>query len=300
MLNMHSHRILVFFINLILISRSARAEVIGFDISLSTSSLTASQLEVFEAAATTWESLIRGYKGDVNLSKTTTTLSIQVNTGSLAADEYGYATINSSYYKPTTSFDYLYAHSGNITVNSSRISALEAGTLSATLYDVALHEIAHVMGFGLLWSGNARAKPGYQELYVAGSGQYTGAEALAAYQAEFDPTATFVPVETDGGVGTANYHWDENNGGGATGLVSSYNGLDKQFELGTGWIESNLFISQTTLASFRDIGYLTVSNPEPGHGIALIVLTVAGGACRLHRRQSRKQGRDNTAAHVDS
>ena len=299
MFMMHSRWILILFINLALLTRSSLGEVIGFDIALSTSSLTSSQLEIFEAAATTWTSLIRGYKGDINLSKTNTTLSIQVNTGSLATDEYGYATINSSYYKPTTSFDYLYAHSGTITVNSSKISALEAGTLGATLYDVALHEIAHVMGFGLLWSGTARAKSGYQEVYIPGSGQYTGTEALAAYQAEFDPTATFVPVELGGGVGTANYHWDEVNGGGATGLVSSFNGVDKQYEVGTGWIESNLFISQTTLASFRDIGYLTVTNPEPGHGIALILLTLSVGARRLHRKRSdRKSIGSASAANV--
>jgi hypothetical protein len=37
---------------------------------------------------------------------------------------------------------------------------------------------------------------------VDGTGQYTSANTLAAYQAECDATATFVPVELDGGPGT--------------------------------------------------------------------------------------------------
>jgi hypothetical protein len=36
-----------------------------------------------------------------------------------------------------------------------------------------------------------------------------------------------------------------------------------RFELMTGWLNPGSFISQTTVASFNDIGYLT-GIPEPG------------------------------------
>ena len=41
------------------------------------------------------------------------------------------------------------------------------------------------------------------------AGQYTGAAALDAFKLEFNQLeATFVPVELDGGAGTANGHWN--------------------------------------------------------------------------------------------
>jgi hypothetical protein len=114
-----------------------------------------------------------------------------------------------------------------------------------------------VIGFGTLWTLNG--------LYVDGSGQYTGANALATYRTEFNqPAATFVPVELGGGSGTANGHWNEvDGGGGNTGIVDSLN-RDMKNELMTGWLNSPTFVSLTTINSFKDLGYVVSAVPEPG------------------------------------
>lgn len=150
---------------------------------------------------------------------------------------------------------------------------------SGTFYDVVLHELAHVLGFGTLWEDNG--------LYLA-SGQYTGSHALNAWQVEFDqPGATFVPVELTGGTGTAHAHWDENHGGvGNTGITQVGTGLDMRFELMTGWLNTPTFVSSTTLESFRDLGFAPVPEPAEVAGVLAAVCLGVGlfrGAGRVWR-----------------
>jgi hypothetical protein len=68
--------------------------------------------------------------------------------------------------------------------------------------DIVMHEMMHVLGFGTLWDYGSHAG------LVQNGYQYVGANALAAYD-ETHPGATYIPVETDGGSGTAGGHWDE-------------------------------------------------------------------------------------------
>ncbi len=145
---------------------------------------------------------------------------------------------------------YVYATDGIMQFDSDDISSIVD-----ILEDVILHEMAHVIGFGTLWEHNG--------VYTDGSGEYTGSFALAAYQSEFNqPGATFVPVELGGGAGTADGHWNEVNGGvPLTGIVDS-NGQDMRDELMTGWIGGPTFVSNTTMMSFRDIGYTVVPIPS--------------------------------------
>jgi hypothetical protein len=127
------------------------------------------------------------------------------------------------------------------------------------LYPVIVHEVAHAIGFGTVWNLNTG-------VYTDGTGRYTGTSALAAYRSEFSgqSAAAYVPVELGGGIGTADGHWNENDGGaGATGIVDSRN-RDMQFELMTGWLNlpgSSEFISQTTIHSFEDLGYTVLKLP---------------------------------------
>ena len=97
--------------------------------------------------------------------------------------------------------------------------------------DIVVHEMSHSLGFGSIW--------GYKNL-VAG-GLYKGAEALAQYQATAAGAgATGIPVEQDGGSGTAGSHWDEET------FVN---------ELMTGYIDADNYVSPMTVAAFRDLGY---------------------------------------------
>lgn len=157
---------------------------------------------------------------------------------------------------------FVLATEGIMLFDTADLPGLES---SGTFYDVVLHELAHVLGFGTLWVDNG--------LYLT-AGQYTGTHALNAWRTEFNqPDATFVPVETTGGAGTAHAHWDEVHGGALdTGITQTGTGLDMRFELMTGWLNAPTFVSATTLESFRDLGFAPV--PEPAE-----VAMVLAGIC---------------------
>ena len=74
--------------------------------------------------------------------------------------------------------------------------------------DIIIHEMMHVLGFGTLWNYGSHAG------LVQNGSEYVGPNALAAYNDALGLTGTgneetFIPVETDGGSGTAGGHWDE-------------------------------------------------------------------------------------------
>lgn len=104
--------------------------------------------------------------------------------------------------------------------------------------DIVFHEMMHTLGFGSLWNY------GVNPLAVE-TGKYTGAAGLAAYQA-VNPTATYIPVETAGGSGTAGSHWSE----------ATFTN-----EIMTGWIDSSNVLSSFSIASLADLGYHLGSTP---------------------------------------
>ncbi len=161
---------------------------------------------------------------------------------------------------------------------SMEFDSADIGLLTVVERDsLVLHELAHALGFGNLWTQNS--------LYVPGSGEFLGAEATAVWQSEFGQLG--IPdIETEGGPGTAGGHWNENlNGSGLTGITDSL-GRDMRDELMTGWLNPNSFISELTLASFRDIGFTTTNAtavPEPGTGGVLVAGLVVGMGWRRRR-----------------
>ena len=139
---------------------------------------------------------------------------------------------------------------------------------SGRLEPVILHEMAHVLGFGTLWTENG--------VYVSGTGEFTGVRATAAWTPD---------VELDGGRGTANAHWNEvDSGAGLTGIRDTA-GRDMRDEIMTGWLNPNPFISNMTVQSFVDIGFTGVTAVlEPG-SLALLFLGIgAVGGVRLRSR----------------
>ncbi len=268
----------VFLLLATLPTRHLAADVIGFDIQLNLTGFSTSQAAVFQSAAATWESYILGYKDNINNTVLTITASAAPNDG--VGGVLGGA-------QPTTGKRliggrFVYAATGVMSFDSADIGSLES---NGSLQNVILHEMAHVIGIGSLWSSSAVNVAGYQELYVAGSGQYTGAAALAAWKSEFNqPGATFVPVELGGASGTANKHWNEVDGGGSnTGIVSNITGKDFKYELMTGWLNSPAFISTVTLGAFQDLGYNLRPIPEPSTWLLAMALTAV--AVRHTRRR---------------
>jgi hypothetical protein len=209
---------------------------------------TATQQAAFAAAEARWESLITGY---ITPGVDDFITSLSINASIIPIDGRG-GTLGQA--GPTNGINdgtYIIATEGEMEFDTADVDDLIA---AGTFNDVILHEMAHVIGLGTLWTQNG--------VYVDGSGQYTGANAINAFRFEYNqPGAMFVPVELDGGPGTANGHWDERSD-----LVDRQ-GRPLTRELMTGFLNSPTYISQMTVQSFRDIGYTTVPFvivPEPG------------------------------------
>lgn len=210
-----------------------------------TSFLSETQQSVFTQAENYWENAISGYQAGIEIGS----LGIMVD----------YSPVDGEYNRlgwgGPTNMEYqgglALATEGIMTFDSADFERLY---IEGRLLDVVIHEMAHVIGFGTLWKLN--------DLYVNGSYQYTGAAALAAYQAAYDASATWVPVENDGGAGTEGAHWEEDIFGN---------------ELMTGWLDLTNPVGSVTLGSFVDIGYVLTSVPAPSAflllGVGLLGLT---------------------------
>lgn len=167
-----------------------------------------------------------------------------------------------------------------------------------TLDDVIRHEMAHALGFlPEFWdevgaTDNIRDADGN---ITSGDETYTRAFALAAYQHEFDPDATFVPVEAEGGPGTAFAHWDEAafqafcDPDLAGDCPRTADGIPVgNPELMTGFIEGETTFSKTTLASFDDLGYVTTATqPIPVPLTSVLLASGLGALGWAGRRRAR-------------
>ena len=257
--------------------------------------------QTFIDAADFWNSTITGYDliynnaGSIEPHGLTITASVAPNDG--VGGILGSAGPNTATYYDnnptgTPTMALFYTSTGSMNFDSADTNSLIA---TNRFYGVVLHEMAHVLGIGTLWTGNNNLSGTAYPLYTDGSGQYTGPNALARWKSEFSqPSATSVPVELGGGGGTANGHWNENDGGGGTtGFVSNLYGMDFTTELMTGWASNSFFISGVTLGGLDDLGYIVdyskgglvdhiVTVPE----ISSLVLCLGALPCMMRRRRS--------------
>lgn len=251
---------------------------------VNTSGFTASQVTTLntslDLAKARWENVITGYQPGISVSS----VPISVQSGSAFAA----ASVGSS----VSQGGFVVSTSGRLFVNPAVIDAYASwngvGPTNPNpdylgqnyLDDILGHEIGHALGIGTLWSANG--------VSTAGTGQYTGTYGVLAYQREFDPLATFVPVEQAGGSGTPDNHWDQVmrsstqegnpsdpwNESPLTGIIDA-EGRDFALEWMTGALDPDYgqpFLSMTTIQSLRDMGFTVV--PEPS-GIVLLVSALA-------------------------
>lgn len=202
----------------------------AFQVDMTLSGLTTSQQSIARQAATRWQQAIVGDLPDV-VYQGQVIDDVRINVSAIAIDgvggilgQAGPTALRAASYLP-----YL----GMIQLDTSDVAAMET---NGTLLAVLEHEMAHVLGFGVIWSDLG---------LLSGSGtsnpQFLGPRAVAQYNAIFGMSATSVPVEADGGPGTAESHWDES--------------LFKT-ELMTGYINSGTNpLSKITIASMADLGY---------------------------------------------
>lgn len=128
---------------------------------------------------------------------------------------------------------------GRMTFDEPDFNAQLASDPNA-LFNTVLHEMGHILGIGTLWL------PGFLRLgSVPGAPReptFSGEQAIAANALFTDSEIPndFVQVESEGGQGTANSHWDD-------GIYAN--------ELMTGFLNSGSNpLSILTIASLRDIG----------------------------------------------
>ena len=144
----------------------------------------------------------------------------------------------------------VYPYRGIVQMNTSnwqyQKDVIKKDNYSLAYYTI-LHEIFHVFGIGTLWDS-----------LVNGSREYTGVNALREYRNVIgNQQLEFIPIEDDGGIGTADGHPEE-----GTGVVRmkngiTYPGLDR--ELMTGYSESvddePMILSRITVGFMEDLGY---------------------------------------------
>jgi Ca2+-binding RTX toxin-like protein len=195
----------------------------------------------FTQAAARWSQIIIGDISDVTVSNTNRTT---YNLPATIDDVYIDAEIT-----PIDGAGQILGQAGPVLFRSGSLlpyygqmefdSADVASMFSnGTWTNVILHEMGHVLGIGTLWDS----------LHLKnGVGDYIGAHGLAEYRTLIgNAGAVSVPVEHDGGSGTAGAHWDED----------TFN-----TELMTGYAEASgvgMPISRMTIGSLQDMGY-TVS-----------------------------------------
>ncbi len=113
---------------------------------------------------------------------------------------------------------------------------LEDMEQKGTLFNVIVHEIAHVLGFGTIWE-----QKGLLILQDPNRPLFTGENAIREYSEAMGAKQLAIPVENQGSDGTRNAHWKES--------------IFKD-ELMTGFVgvgENPL--SRMTIASLEDLGY---------------------------------------------
>ena len=262
--------------------------------------LTAAEQQMFQDALDFWDDIIIDHRDGAsrNYELTVDTFDSAPSGGLITLGSAGPAGLISSGLVTTAHTSnqrFIIATAGQASFNTNAAAgALQASTIR--------HEIGHALGIGTLWEDNEVQNDGIngnsnRTLPGGTPGQYTGPNGLAAYQLEFDSGAVFIPIERDGGGGTANGHWNEvadnpavenapgfdsdPGDGGPAPSDPFLRSLDD--ELMTGISSGDKYLSNTTILSLRDLGFNTIDPvfiPEPS-GIILL----AGSPLMLCRRR---------------
>lgn len=259
-----------------------------------TGTLPPAEQQTFSDAAAFWNSVITGYDLVYDAYGITQAHALNIDVsvtdidgsggvlGSAGWDQARYYD-NNPIGQPTMAL--WYASHGAMEFDSADVTTMVSSNM---FYAVVLHEMAHVLGVGTLWSYETDLNGTTYHLYDPGTGQYDGPNALAAWRSEFDrPDDTYVPVELGGGTGTADGHWNEVDGGaGLTGIVSNLTGMDMRDELMTGWASNAFFLSRATVGTLDDLGYEVdyskagvinyIMAPEPSLSALVWLGTLAG------------------------
>jgi hypothetical protein len=252
----------------------ARAFDLVFSIS-SPEQFTPNQLAIVSTALgqveAMWEHMITGYQPGINIAQVP--ISVVATNSGLASASFSGTTVQGGFTLSTSGF---------ININTLEIENFAnwqgSGANGLNFIDELLaHETGHVLGIGTQWINN--------HVYQFNTFQYTGQHGAAAYQAEFNDSILYAPVENAGNSGTPNAHWDqlmrsspqEGNPSDPWSLdprvgVLDRWGRDRGLELMTGAIDPDFrepYIARFTVQSMRDLGY-AVTEFEDFNGDGMI------------------------------
>lgn len=203
-----------------------------FDIDLTFGAgLSASQQAIFRAAADRWEQIIVGDIPDVIVPGVGAVDDISIDISAAQIDLVGNVLAETELIAARVAS--FLPSASDIRFDTADLASLES---TGQLQTVALHEIAHALGFGVIWDDLG--------LIVGATGsdpRFTGTNAVNEFNARFGLSATSVPVENLGGPGSADLHWRES-------LLTN--------ELMTSVLNSGQNpLTRLTVAQFEDLGY---------------------------------------------
>ncbi len=248
-------------------STSAKAGLFSISIN-NLGGLTPSQSSIFNDAIEYWESYLTGVQSTFDHSILIDASGVSIDGTGGILGQAGPTAITQLGDSP-----FVYANRGRMRFDSADFRSLEN---RGRLFDVIVHEMAHVIGFGTLWTTDFFIA-GSQSNYVNGSGRYTGEYALEIYRREFVENAEFIPVELGGGAGTANSHWDEPWPGGSSDLMTGYLG------------PYPITLSDTTVASFADIGYYTTVTHVVSEAATVWIFLFSVGLVAMRSNSGRQR-----------
>ena len=265
-----------------------------FDLRFDTDRLTAQQLTELQpsldASESFWESIIVGYQPGVTLNGIEILVIADdidgagTDQGNILATagpgrNGGFSTLTTQ----GTPRRFAFATNAERTFSTGEIRIDTFDFSTRLIVDVLNHEVGHALGFGTLFDFGINNLTG-------GDGAYIGADGLAAYRAEYEFGAAFIPLQNTPETATTpafiNGHYDEAN------TVTDVFGRNFSDELFTPIIENGTnaanpelnFFSQTSAGVFRDLGYVAIAPvaiPEPSS----IVLLALGSLAICSRRK---------------
>jgi hypothetical protein len=228
------------------------------------SDLTPARRADFEAAARRWDAVVDTAFAPLDVGgQVLTGLNIAVSIEPLDGPDGTLGQAGPTLLRPN---DELPA-AGIMQFDAADADALEAG---GRLTDVILHEMAHVLGFGTLWSRRG---------LIADSGtadpRFMGAAAMREWSLLDPEGGVGAPVANTGGPGTREGHWRE---------------LIFGDELLTGFLSgTERPLSRLSIAAFEDMGYrVDYARADPYvlpdfRALALMGVTEAVRTCDLCR-----------------
>ena len=186
-------------------------------------------LSYFEEAILRWQQIITDDIPDVNSSEFGLIDDLLIHASVRAIDGVGgiLGQAGADYLRSDSGLPY---HGSMAFDEADMAYMLQKGILQ----DVVLHEMGHVLGFSSWF---------FERAGLASGTRYTGSNTLGVYRDLIEnQSVTYIPLEDEGGQGTARSHWDEE-------IFDT--------ELMTGYAENSppMPLSRLTVAVFQDLGY---------------------------------------------